>query len=178
MIEINLLPPQNQQTRQEAQLRYRILVVLGAVSLVVAIDLGLYLPLERVWKSDVANYVAQREQLLNGLDSVSKLAVDLRQVQDKVAGVEAVRNLRVDLAAPLSEVVNLAGNDIEVADMSVDTSGAVVFGAKLGTVTTLNQFIARLDAAQAKFSGMFMKGLSQSAGGYTFRVDGKYENKH
>ena len=177
MIEINLLPPQNQRSRREALLRNKMLLLAAGVTLILALDLGLFLPMEAVWKREVAGLVARREELLTGLETVSSLALDLRTVEEKAVGVEAIQNLRADLATMVIGVRDLAGDDIELANFSVDASGGVAFGAKAGRVAALSQLIARITSPDTKFSGVVLKGLGQSAGGYNFQVEAKYDNQ-
>lgn len=176
MIEVNLLPTKKVLSRKEASagrfLRGAVLVG----SLVLFLEVGVFLLFQQLFKRQVAALDARYAQLQSQAEQLSSVAVGLATVQEKARGITFVSSRRFNLAMVISDINRLFPSGMEMTSLQVNSSGAVALTAKAADSASLGRFISEITEQKRKLGKVTLSGLRQDVGsGYSFSLTASYE---
>ena len=98
MIDINLLPPQNVLSVKEKNIRNQLTMIFAGVSVFLVLVSGIIFAFKFFNDYQLSEKTKKRDQLLADFKSQGEIAMQLRTLKDKAAGIKIIQDTRTDFA--------------------------------------------------------------------------------
>jgi hypothetical protein len=178
MIDINLLPPQGVLQQKEEKLK-RVLFLAVVVSLAVCLLAGGgLLAAEKALEAQVAASERRKQSLLAEFSSRKATALALRQLQDKAAGIAALKKEKEDFAGRIEAVTKFLGEAVALKSLELGEGGRTKLAASYADGQTLANFLSGFNQGERDlpFAGTVLTSLQLvQGGGFDFSLETKFK---
>lgn len=178
MIDINLLPPQNALSQKEKKVRFYLTVgvtffsALAAFVIVALNSVYGYVYLTQKNLSD------RKAALVTQFESQNQKAADMRQIKDKLAGINSIRKSETRFEPIVTNLISLFSSDVNVSRFAINRDRTISFTAEADEINGYDALITRLTTGRdsKKYSRIVIQGLREDIRrALTFSVELIYE---
>ncbi len=176
MIEINLLPPKNVESRRQVEIQSKGFLIAASVTAVVGVVFLILLGTNWFFGGQVKKAETAKAKLLSQLAGKESEVLDIQLVKQRVLGITEIRKAAVDFKGPVSEVFRLAEGRMEVNKLTVTGEQKVSTSLVAKSAENTIEILKTLGTGEAdSLANRVLTGLRLEGENYTVEISGKYK---